>query len=627
MVTVPVLLVARLLLAGVFALAGAAKLLDRSGSRRSLADFGVPAALTAPLSIALPLAEVAVALSLLTRSFAAYGAVGAFVLLLLFVGGIAFNLARGRSPDCHCFGQLYSKPIGWPALCRNAALAAVALFVATAGWSSAGPSLAAGVIELAEAVRTTAAGAAVLVTVLGALTAFLARLIQQNARLRQQVTAAVQPDGSAATAAEDGRALAYAPSTSAAGSRIGARAPSFSLPRLDGGTASLDELRAPGRPVLLFFTDPDCGPCRMLSPEIARWQEQHASTVTVAVISRGAKPENNDKLGLLQVKNVLLQRNREVALAYGAFGTPAAMMVRADGTVGSALTVGDSDIRKLVQRTSEEPISPPVRTPSPVRPDGAHEQRDLDGPHDLDGRPVSLEQFIDRQTLLLFWNPGCIFCQRMLADLKDWEAKPLTDRAQLLVVSSGSLEQNRAFGLSSTIVIDNAFAYGRQYGALGTPAAVLVDAQGHPTSDAVVSAPAIFTLIGHDVTPRDAAEEEAAIIAAPTLEPLMMTLPEGARPLKDGCVHDELLSDGSMILYNGCRHQVLTINPTAALVWEYCDGEFDIPTIVSELRGMFPESAAIEADVQHVLDNLVQAGMIGPAPSPLNAGSSTVAAI
>src|SRR5687767_13877500 len=113
MATVPaLLLVARLLLAGTFALAGVAKLLDRSGSRRSLADFGVPAALIAPVSIALPLAEVAVALALLTQSFAPYGAVGAFFLLLLFVGGIALNLVRGRSPDCHCFGQLHSTPIG-----------------------------------------------------------------------------------------------------------------------------------------------------------------------------------------------------------------------------------------------------------------------------------------------------------------------------------------------------------------------------------------------------------------------------------------------------------------------------------------------------------------------------------
>ena len=33
-------------------------------------------------------------------------------LLLAFVGGIAFNMARGNAPDCHCFGQLHSEPAG-----------------------------------------------------------------------------------------------------------------------------------------------------------------------------------------------------------------------------------------------------------------------------------------------------------------------------------------------------------------------------------------------------------------------------------------------------------------------------------------------------------------------------------
>src|SRR5262245_38966636 len=104
MATVSLLpLVARLLLAGVFALAGVGKLLDPTGSRRSLADFGVPQPLIAIGSIALPLSELAVALALLSQASAAYGAVAALVLVTLFIGGITLNLARGRRPDCHCF--------------------------------------------------------------------------------------------------------------------------------------------------------------------------------------------------------------------------------------------------------------------------------------------------------------------------------------------------------------------------------------------------------------------------------------------------------------------------------------------------------------------------------------------
>ncbi len=58
-----VLLVARVLLASVFGVAGLAKIADCAGSRQALIDFGVPVRVATPLSIVLPLAEIAVALA------------------------------------------------------------------------------------------------------------------------------------------------------------------------------------------------------------------------------------------------------------------------------------------------------------------------------------------------------------------------------------------------------------------------------------------------------------------------------------------------------------------------------------------------------------------------------------
>jgi uncharacterized membrane protein YphA (DoxX/SURF4 family) len=123
------LLAARLLLAAIFLVAGVTKLADRAGSRRGLIDFGVPAVLATPLGILLPLVELALAISLIPVATAWWGAAGALALLLLFVAGISFNLARGRKPDCHCFGQLHSAPAGWSTLARNSALAALAGFI------------------------------------------------------------------------------------------------------------------------------------------------------------------------------------------------------------------------------------------------------------------------------------------------------------------------------------------------------------------------------------------------------------------------------------------------------------------------------------------------------------------
>jgi uncharacterized membrane protein YphA (DoxX/SURF4 family) len=131
------LLIAHLVLAGVFALAGVAKLSDLEGSRKAIIDFGLPAVLASPLALLLPLAELAVAAALIPASTAWWGALG---LLMLFVVGISLNLARGRKPDCHCFGQLHSAPAGWKTLARNGVLAAVAGFVLWEGFDVAGPS-------------------------------------------------------------------------------------------------------------------------------------------------------------------------------------------------------------------------------------------------------------------------------------------------------------------------------------------------------------------------------------------------------------------------------------------------------------------------------------------------------
>src|SRR5436309_13711819 len=95
---------ARMLLAVVFVVAGLAKLADRAGARQALRDFGVPTALATPLGLALPLAELAVALALLLAATAWWGALGALGLLGLFCLAIGGNLARGRHPDCRCFG-------------------------------------------------------------------------------------------------------------------------------------------------------------------------------------------------------------------------------------------------------------------------------------------------------------------------------------------------------------------------------------------------------------------------------------------------------------------------------------------------------------------------------------------
>jgi uncharacterized membrane protein YphA (DoxX/SURF4 family) len=126
-------LVARLLLAAAFAIAGAAKLTDLGASRAALAEFGLPHRMAIPAGTLLPFAELATAVALVPAATARAGATAALVLLLVFSAAVASSLARGESPNCQCFGQLRAAPVGPSTLARNFALALLAGFVLVAG--------------------------------------------------------------------------------------------------------------------------------------------------------------------------------------------------------------------------------------------------------------------------------------------------------------------------------------------------------------------------------------------------------------------------------------------------------------------------------------------------------------
>jgi peroxiredoxin/uncharacterized membrane protein YphA (DoxX/SURF4 family) len=496
-------LAARLALAAVFLVSGLTKLADRSGSRQAVTGFGVPAALAGPIAGVLPLLELAIALALLPVASSVWGAVVGTALLIVFTAAIALNLARGRKPDCHCFGQLSSEPIGWSTALRNAALLAVAGFVIAFGRTPGQISAVAwlGALSAAETAGLVLSLAALALA--GTTIWLLLQLLAQNGRLFNRLEQIEQrlapfPNGAALNGLP-----ALASGTPPVGLAPGTPAPAFDLNGLYGEHMTLDALRSSGAPVLLLFTDPDCGHCNELLPDVGRWQRNLAGTLNVILISRGDIEANRAKRNDNNLGQVLLQDDWEVSERYQTTGTPSAVLVRADGTIGSYVAQGAEEIRALVSRQlgSQVPLVPyvpssPLVPAAPPQPEGlpvGTQAPALKLP-DLHGKQVDLAGLRGRDTLLVFWNPGCGFCQQLLPQLKDWEERHSAKAPNLLLLSAGSVEDNRAHGFKSTIVLDDNFNAGAAFRASGTPSGVLVDAEGKIASPLGVGGPAVMAL-------------------------------------------------------------------------------------------------------------------------------------
>jgi hypothetical protein len=106
----------------------------------------------------------------------------------------------------------------------------------------------------------------------------------------------------------------------------------------------------------------------------------------------------------------------------------------------------------------------------------------------------SLAELRGSSAVVLFWNPACTFCRQMLPDLKRW-ARRSQEAAQLLLISAGSVADNRKLGLRCRIVLDQKFKAGRTFGATGTPAGVRLDTDGLPIGRVAAGSQEIFESI------------------------------------------------------------------------------------------------------------------------------------
>jgi thiol-disulfide isomerase/thioredoxin len=312
-----VALLAAVAVAAVFTVSGVAKLLDRAGTREAVEGFGVPDGLVSPVAVGLAPAELVTALLLFLPPTRLTGLVLAAVLLVAFTVVVLLALRAGRRPECHCFGRIGGADVSARTVVRNLVLFAIA-GVGLAGVTSAGD------VDGGRLVAAVVAGLALAAAVLAA---------EGVAGARARARRAAEDE---TAFAQDVAATAVAP---------------FSLPDLAGTPRTLADLLGPGLPVLLVTLSPGCGPCKRLRPDVARWAELFAGTVSVVALATGTREANLPSYADLPALPVLVDEDGTVRELLGTGATPSAVLIGPDARLASRVAGGEALVRRLLVAT------------------------------------------------------------------------------------------------------------------------------------------------------------------------------------------------------------------------------------------------------------------------------------
>ena len=196
---------------------------------------------------------------------------------------------------------------------------------------------------------------------------------------------------------------------------------------------------------------------------MARWQSQPGVGPRVIVISGGKRESNRLTFAAHPGELVLLQNGQEVSELFRAYGTPTAVLIDVEARVASAVAAGAQSVRALQLEARAQPDR--IGLPAP----------EISG-KTAGGQSVNLAEFRGREVVILFWNPGCQFCRKMVDDLIAWDA--VTRYPALLVVTPREDDALQARSLRSRIIIDQEDRIASSYNAGGTPTALRIGADG-----------------------------------------------------------------------------------------------------------------------------------------------------
>ena len=235
-------MIIRLSLFTILAVAGVGKLLDREGSEKAVRAFGTPDPFVKTFAFLIPVAELIFAFCFLSVGMSWVGAAGALLLMVTFIGGMLVQMIQGNAPDCHCFGQIHSEPVGPKSLIRNILIALLPIVLLVSGRSNQGYAL--GDTESQIAANVAIAIISVLTIVAGS---YLWKLVDENQILKRRIELLEMLDNGGRPIERD---EAGDPADSLP---IGAPFPDFTLPDTSGNTVKLSDFKGKNNVVLAFY--------------------------------------------------------------------------------------------------------------------------------------------------------------------------------------------------------------------------------------------------------------------------------------------------------------------------------------------------------------------------------------
>lgn len=475
------ILLACVFLFSIFISAGIGKLIDIEGSKKSLKEMGFSNKQIPFLAFTLPIVEIITGIGFLINGLMWFSAAIATILLLSFSIFTAYQIKRGSSADCHCFGAIHSELISPKVIIRNLLFIFVSIFLLFQREKLQNFSFAKLPFELS------------LYIIFGLLTIGLLILIsyylKENINKQNQILRRLEIL-SLTTKADEEILETQNIKNPTEGLPIGTPVPHFQVKDNKGDI--VDSFSILQKPSVLFFTAPNCELCNLIFPEIESWKEKMKEKFEFIFISNGGVIENSEKLD-----RFFVQKEHEISDLFKTRWIPTAIFINRNKRVASAPAVGDKAILSMLKYLASNGEVDFI-------PEGNTEKDGKIGSivpeftaEDINGNVFHSKQFIGRKTLLTYWSPNCGFCKEMLEELKEWEKSRKPYEPTLVILSaSAEIEKNRSLQFQAPILIDKNRAIAEMLGMKGTPSAILIDENARIISQIAIGAEQIWALLG-----------------------------------------------------------------------------------------------------------------------------------